>query len=193
MPLRHSKVVRGKAIFDKIGGSGMEEKEFDALIEAKIKQGASFIAALYQTLDQAVASEIEASGFQLACQKGCASCCQQLVNCTRIEAQLIAEFIRDLPPMERQELAKEAWPRILAWRHYHQKNPAAATTLEQVLRIHDDWLNKPCPFLDAKLGTCRIYPVRPIDCRTLLSQARCACGQTDGAKRFPFPCQLWAN
>jgi len=171
----------------------MEEKEFDALIEAEMKRGLSFIAALYQALDQAVAQEIQGSGFQLACHKGCASCCYQLVNCTGIEARLIAEFVRGLPLAERQLLAKEAWPKILAWRQYHQKNQAAATTPERVLQIHQDWQNKPCPFLNAKQGTCWIYPVRPIDCRTLLSEACCASGQKNVAKRFPFACQLWAN
>lgn len=90
------------------------------------------------------------------CSRGCAGCCSLVVNCTFPEAYLIA---RNISTAQRERLycridaVKEAADRagsLKEWLSAYRKTAA------------------PCPFLEED-GSCGVYQVRPISCRSLLS------------------------
>lgn len=101
-------------------------------------------------------SEYQQRGGTIHCGKGCSGCCSLVVNCTFPEAAVVAAAL---------------------------SGPQADRLREQVARIKatadrsndlKEWLSSyrqqagPCPFLD-QAGSCSIYPVRPLSCRTLLA------------------------
>jgi Fe-S-cluster containining protein len=55
-----------------------------------------------------------------------------------------------------------------------------------------DWWGKPCVFL-GNGGQCRIYEVRPIDCRTYVSPVRCTLQNNRGVLRQRYRWERWAN
>ena len=81
----------------------------------------------------------------LACGSGCASCCHRQLSVFPIEAEAIRRWLVSqdgLAPFESDETRSGGHPRLL-------------------LAIEDE----ACAFLDAA-GRCRIYPVRPVICRS---------------------------
>lgn len=90
----------------------------------------------------------------VACRAGCDHCCVVNVSVTLPEAIQIAGFLRQLSAVE----AKRIFERLDAlWR--------------QVRGLDDDErlaLRQRCAFLDEG-GLCRIYPVRPLFCRSVTS------------------------
>ncbi len=76
---------------------------------------------------------------RFACRAGCSDCCRHSLSVTAVEAQAIREGLAALSPEERAALAARA---------------AEVGTRPG-----------PCPALAAD-GTCGIYDVRPIVCRT---------------------------
>lgn len=118
------------------------------------------------------ASEL-ASQLRIACREGCGFCCHGLkVELTPPEAIAIAEYLRAKTDPEQL--------------------PAVAQALQdeaddaRALSVTDRWLSRrACYFLDQASGTCTIWPVRPLGCRshTSLDASACEiahCGQGDG-------------
>lgn len=113
----------------------------------------------HQCLDQicaAWASEYHQRGGSTYCIKGCSGCCSLVVNSTFTEALLAAESL------DQQQI-----------RHLREWIPKMKHTADNSKDLRQ-WLASyrqqvgPCPFLD-HAGSCGIYPVRPISCRSLLS------------------------
>jgi Fe-S-cluster containining protein len=74
-----------------------------------------------------------------ACRKGCSHCCHQAVGITSVEAEAIGRFIG--------------------------KNPAPVVTVTTMKAMDPmQYARTPCGFLVD--GSCSIYPVRPMACRT---------------------------
>ncbi len=101
-------------------------------------------------------AEYRQRGGSILCGVGCGGCCSLVVNCSFPEAVLLAE---SLTPRQVEQLkARIPWIKRAA---------QGAATLK-------DWLSAyrseggPCPFLDPT-GSCGVYPVRPISCRSLFS------------------------
>jgi len=101
------------------------------------------------------AADYRSSGGEIFCAKGCSSCCTLAVNCTAVEALLIARSL----DKGQQENLKDYVARL-------KEKVSDAAALQDYLRLHRKELNG-CPFLHE--GSCGIYPVRPISCRALLA------------------------
>lgn len=92
---------------------------------------------------------------QIACQAGCGTCCMLNVAVLFPEVVAIVEYVVNSWPLDRQ--------RNLA---------ARVAELYRKVRHYDDdqWLTlrESCAFLD-EAGSCSIYPVRPLICRSVTS------------------------
>jgi Fe-S-cluster containining protein len=49
------------------------------------------------------------------------------------------------------------------------------------MQIAMDFAHKPCMFLDESNGSCTIYPVRPLGCRSMTSTKKCTPEDQSGA------------
>ncbi|MGR8929902.1 MAG: YkgJ family cysteine cluster protein [Gammaproteobacteria bacterium] len=105
--------------------------------------------------------EIEAEAYpQIACHKGCATCCTLRVTATAPEVLLIERFLRWAKfPGRELNLAKRL-----------EKANQATCGLGEMERVQ---LRKRCPFIEQ--GVCMIYPVRPLACRGHACYDRQAC------------------
>jgi Fe-S-cluster containining protein len=115
------------------------------------------------------------TGFTPVCRRGCSPCCTQNVTITALEGVEILRFVvaEKLAPWLADQLKR---PRA------HQ--PAKMTTNAFALACLEGKDAdpgapppnlSPCPFLENAL--CRIYPVRPLNCRIFASTKRCSAGQ----------------
>ncbi len=168
----------------------MTQEVFQKTVAERIERdGISFVLAVYQVLDECWQQEINTSGIVLACRKGCSSCCHQLICCTEIEFVEIVRFIKRMPKTLRRPLEIRLKKNALKWQVYYQRNQQALQ--QNCFAPIKDWKGEPCPFLSEK-GSCAIYPVRIIDCRTATSLTPCS-SDSSGVKRFRFDFETWAN
>ena len=96
----------------------------------------------------------------IVCGAGCQDCCVVNVSTTLLEGIAIARFIRKFPE---EELAQVRGRLDKLWR--------------DVRGLDDDErlvLRRKCAFLDER-GSCSIYPVRPLFCRSISSTDVEAC------------------
>ena len=80
------------------------------------------------------------------CRRGCAACCHRLADIpqlTRPEWDLLQEGLEALPTGEREAI-------------HHRVLALADQNSRPIL----------CPMLDEAAGACRVYPHRPVACRT---------------------------
>jgi Fe-S-cluster containining protein len=91
-----------------------------------------------------------------SCNRGCNSCCYQLVGSSLSEGAMIAAHLMETP----------SWvPEIRQIRARLQEDSALIRSMKD--KPHEWMVSKrACPFLDKKSGDCRIYSVRPGACRT---------------------------
>ncbi len=102
-----------------------------------------------------LAREIGDEARHIACRAGCGTCCAVNVSVLFPEAVAIADFLR-----------REMAPAQL------EQTRARLDELHREVRWLDDserpFLRRSCAFLDAD-GSCSIYPVRPLICRSVTS------------------------
>lgn len=114
---------------------------------------------------------------EVACHKGCATCCTVRVVATAPEVLLATRYVRAAEKLLKQK----------------------GIDLRQRLRDADDVtrghgekqrvkLRKRCPFIDK--GACVIYPVRPLACRGHASYDKQACVDAARGKRRAIPYSL---
>ena len=87
----------------------------------------------------------EAHTAEIACEAGCSGCCHRDLTVFPVEAAAIAAWIAEQQP--------DLSPR------------EAPTVSPQALQLLELGKAEPCVMLDRQ-GLCRIYPVRPLICRT---------------------------
>ena len=114
------------------------------------------------------------SNYQLACRKGCSSCCTQSVTITTLEGEKIIEYLGQQKRLPELDL-------IIKNRQIHHTTPPPLTTnefaeyclngIEPQEPINEEWDFTPCPFLN--IGICTIYPARPFGCRAFVSTINC--------------------
>lgn len=160
------------------------KKEFEGLISGF--EGTEFVQKVYEVMDQL--AECNLGDYPIVCGSGCAYCCQQMVCCTKLEMDLIVEFLGSSKSREKRLVKAEAIKRSLK---YHALIGSAgllqnAAYWEQIsYKTRQMLFNKPCPFL--RRNMCGIYPVRPPDCRSArVLEKRCGYGLTQPPKGIKF-------
>lgn len=117
---------------------------------------------LWAAGDRAIAERLERADCCVACDRGCDWCCYLNVPIAGLEAQVIADWIAELPMVQRRLILERL-----------------AQTLGQLELINPgDRLGHkiPCAFLEPD-GTCGIYSVRPATCRSHYSTCAADCQQ----------------
>ncbi|MCK4245494.1 MAG: YkgJ family cysteine cluster protein, partial [Candidatus Omnitrophica bacterium] len=162
----------------------MSEEAFKRVVKQRRKEkDMSFVLAVYRTYDEFLKKEIQDSGVKLACGKGCCSCCYQLISCTEMEISEVFRYINKIPRPRRRSLIKRLKKKAKEWQNYYQGNEAALEI--DPFKPVRDWWGRPCPFLNEETGSCDIYSVRIIDCRTLSSLIPCTLEMETA-----IPCEL---
>jgi len=100
-------------------------------------------------------------GDKLQCRRGCSKCCSQIFNITLLDAYIIQEHIKSLPP-ERQAVLKSKAKEYLLNKHLPLKKEVAG--LSRTSEAERGGFGLPCPALGAE-GECTIYEARPVICR----------------------------
>ena len=79
---------------------------------ANVPSGVTTVPALLPVLQQlcsnvvdATASQVQAEGFAISCRAGCGACCRQIVPVSLFEAEVLANWVRGLPPDQQAILA----------------------------------------------------------------------------------------
>ena len=118
----------------------------------------------------------------LACSSGCNTCCYQLVPVIWSEWEYIEAYLKE------KNLKGVIYNRekkvIQKWTRYKTDNKTWLT--KDPAKPFHDWRGKKCIFLN-HFGKCDIYPVRPMNCRTVSSTAKCKSLMQPEARRFRFP------
>lgn len=101
------------------------------------------------------------------CAKGCAHCCYFPIIITKLEAELMMEYIEHLPQKE------EILGHLKVYFQMEDKKLQQACSVDFTENPYfkEQYISKqlPCPFLDLTTNTCKVYEVRPIPCRTYLN------------------------
>ncbi len=117
------------------------------------------LSQAFSSFDRNVEMETEAYP-EIACRKGCATCCTLRVTATAPEVLLIERFLRwTESPGRKLNLAKRV-----------EKANQVTCGLNEEQRVQ---LRRRCPFIEQ--GACMIYPVRPLACRGHACYDRQAC------------------
>lgn len=112
----------------------------------------------------------EQQELQLACKKGCSTCCTQSVTITAIEGEKILRHI--IAEDKSQWLAaKLSTNRKHKPPQFTTNEFAQACLEERDLGPLDQNSSYTCPFLDDNV--CSIYTVRPFSCRLFISSVTC--------------------
>lgn len=180
---------------------GITQESFREAVEEKIAGGLSFVLAVYRTFDEFFEKEFQVSGVTLACKKGCSNCCHTLITCTEMEFNEAIHFIGLLPKHVRFPLLRRLRQFARDWRDYYRANERRLNM--DPFASFNEWEGRPCPFLNEEDGSCAIYPVRIMDCRTLTSLIPCVSPvtevvipcelHTEGPGRYRFQGETWAN
>lgn len=113
--------------------------------------------------DQAERILVESEQFDpdlVACRAGCKSCCVVNISVLFPEGLAIASYVQNLPETEQNQITKrleELWRAV-----------RGLTDDERV------GISQSCAFID-DAGCCRIYPVRPLLCRSVTSTSAESC------------------
>lgn len=100
----------------------------------------------------------------VSCKRGCSLCCKQLICCTRLEMEVIIDYLNTLMKATKKDikknLKKEA-VRFATWTSNNLFDIPHHSLISDPIRAK--YQGKPCVFLNRNM--CRIYPIRPIICR----------------------------
>jgi Fe-S-cluster containining protein len=157
--------------------SHIERRARDAAAKALAQSPAAAARAAIAEADAFLAEIADAVGLHdrlasLACDKGCASCCHQMVGVTSAELALLAEAVATLPD-----------PGAVIARVQETARRSAGFSVAQW------WAARlACPLLD-ETGACLVHAARPLPCRAMNSADAQVCrrafaGEED-ARRIP--------
>ena len=133
------------------------------------------ITAICEEFDKWVHEQVKLNP---VCKPGCSNCCTQNVTLTAMEGETILNHILE------QDMVK--WFGDVLGKALKDRSRIAApkSTINQFAQkcfaeqepdpdehLEEEQLLSSCPFLEKKL--CRIYPVRPFNCRLFYSSSRC--------------------
>lgn len=174
-------------------------EEFAALARSIAQEkGISLVMAVYDLMDRLDAMEtVNPANPKLACCSGCSVCCYQGVSATKAEWLEIERYVIEHGILGR--MRKHINSLLAKWDQYQTRN--SAPRIQSQLDFAQDWIGKPCVFLNTTTGQCAIYPVRPVVCRTYTSTIRCSVSNVDGIKKYEtsnvvverYPWHRWAD
>ncbi len=149
-------------------------------------QGTEFVQKVYEVMDQLTENNL--GHYPIVCGSSCSYCCLQMVCCTKLEMELIVEYLGASKSRERRMVKVEATKRSLKYYELLQCTGLLrdAAYWEQIGHQAKQILYKrACPFL--RRNRCGIYPVRPPDCRSArVLEKRCGYGLTESPKGIKF-------
>ncbi len=109
----------------------------------------------------------------LACKKGCSTCCTQNVIITALEGEMIHRHVQKAGKVE--WFSSKFQEKSATRRPEYTTNGFAASCLAGEDVEPESYGNyDPCPFLED--GDCSIYGVRPFSCRCFISAETCRPG-----------------
>ena len=136
-----------------------------------VTDAADIADGLHHEVEAGTAARAKAMALQdirLACHRGCAGCCEELVLVYRPESLTVARYLGSPAGAAARAAFVAGYPR---WRDAVGDAPrrladllaAADRRYEEEHRVQ--WRRRvPCAFLAC--AQCTVYPVRPINCRT---------------------------
>lgn len=144
----------------------------------------AFIKSIQRRLDEitdTIRETAASQGDSIQCRRGCAHCCSEPVYAVKLEADLIADRVRELPPGERATIEANLRDRVAT---------LAASGLLRFVEPHVipyRRLQIACPLLTAE-GECSMYDDRPMGCRMHLARkpAEPYCRDNDARLRQQF-------
>jgi len=123
----------------------------------RLTEAASTYTKLYRHIDEAMVADIEETGEEISCSKGCSACCRQVILVSVPEVvNLMYQYGRD--SLRMNELNK-IWPKIVGQVALLQKGKSLAELRENGVS---------CVFLRDD-GACQVYAWRPCVCRVRVS------------------------
>lgn len=125
-------------------------------------------------------TEFLAAGKKVHCQNGCSGCCNLAVHATYPEASAVAK-----------SLSVEQHEQLNLYIQRLKQALPALFDLKSYLKTHRQELG-PCAFLDNE-GSCTIYSIRPIVCRSLLSTRPAAWCTVDFTQLDEWDKQAYEN
>lgn len=146
-------------------GANRSAPMYDKVYAAEAKTASEFLAgkkvdreAVAHVIENAVNFAMAFNNEQMtyACGAGCYYCCYQKVGTTAVEIVHIAHWIREHMTPEQQAEILAKLDALVA-----ERDPSGHVPVR-------------CPFLSEE-GTCRIYEVRPLSCRSVTSASSEPC------------------
>jgi Fe-S-cluster containining protein len=160
-------------------GSGKKQKKCHSDIHPQ-SRGAAFLQ-LYKEIDDRIESYQKEHGVTSPCAKGCYHCCYDDFDISQAEFDLIIHEMKKWSTDEAKEVFLKA---LDCAEKQDREKPELMSTFNADGNNRNDLLAKqyfdtdrfatkekarnsfPCPLLDEKTGSCRVYSVRPYMCRT---------------------------
>jgi len=129
-------------------------------------------AGLVGSFDSAIQRGEARAGGHLACRVGCTGCCIGPFKITALDAARLDRGVRELTSRDPEtasalvERASQQWGRIV---EAFPGDPSTGVLSDDEAAREAFFARfgkTPCPALDPTLGSCIVYPWRPLSCRT---------------------------
>ncbi|MBN2645789.1 MAG: YkgJ family cysteine cluster protein [Desulfuromonadaceae bacterium] len=158
------------------------EQDWHQVIQRALKKE-QLNGALEQFLD-AVEQKLERKltphdSERIACRAGCGTCCQVHVAVLQPEAENIAAYLKENWTSEQLETLQQRMQKMLV-------------RIEGLDEVERAAVSCSCVFLSDE-GSCSIYPVRPLLCRSLTSTCSESCRQALRMQALGESCQVEMN
>lgn len=140
---------------------------------ARLDELLPFLRSLDDQVIGALVRRTEAKGEQVACRKGCSTCCRaQPVPVTPVEAVALARVVEAMPAKRQADIKSKFAANVrqledvgLADKYRHRNPQLSADEARDIARRYFS-LGLVCPFLED--DACGIYADRPFVCRQYL-------------------------
>jgi Fe-S-cluster containining protein len=154
------------------------------------ERGADYVRAVYRLVDELLAEYTTMN--PMTCHKGCGACCHQLVCCSKLEMELITEYLRKLFRRASREIRLNAKKQAIKFdKLAKQAGVKQESDGERLRQLHQGIA---CPYL-SNSQRCLIYPARPIDCRIARTRGVCYPGVSGHGepREGPKPVKLFLD
>lgn len=124
-----------------------------------------FVTGVYSSVDEAAAGGLDClrseDGIVATCTLGCCHCCRFHILTSSAEAHALGQYVkRELSAQQIDGLRR----RTRQWHAWDNSRPGRHKAAEKPEQMDLSDYHQCCPLLVD--GTCSVYPVRPVVCRT---------------------------